>query len=69
MGPHAKIRPYWTHEDKLVLIVMAHERPVLWNTYYPYYRELNQRKTALEEIRIALGDRFCGKNFFKGVHF
>lgn len=59
---HAKkVKPYWTNEDKLKLIALAQERPVLWNTYYPYYRELNQRRTALEEIKNALGDKFCGK--------
>uniref|UniRef100_A0A915E9N1 MADF domain-containing protein n=1 Tax=Ditylenchus dipsaci TaxID=166011 RepID=A0A915E9N1_9BILA len=49
----------WVHEDKMALITMAEKYDVLWNTAYPFYRELNQRKSALADIKEHLNNKFC----------
>lgn len=58
--PSDLFRKPWTHEDKIKLIELAKKNDVLWNTTYPFYRELTQRKKALKEIKEALDNRHSG---------
>lgn len=62
--PPDLLRKPWTHEDKMKLIELAEKYDVLWNTTYPFYRELTQRKKALEEIKEALENRHSGLLFY-----
>ncbi|KAI1730171.1 alcohol dehydrogenase transcription factor myb/SANT-like domain-containing protein [Ditylenchus destructor] len=53
------MKKVWPHEDKITLISLARNYDVLWNTAYPFYRELTQRKKALEEIKELLENKYC----------
>lgn len=59
--PPDLIKKPWSHEDKMTLITMAEKYDVLWNSSYPFYRELTQRKKALEDIKQHLSDSHNGK--------
>lgn len=58
------MRRCWTSEDKLKLIYLAEKHNVLWDTSYPFYRELTRRKKALDHIRQSFDDKYCGKFLF-----
>lgn len=61
MAPSSSyLKKNWSHEDKITLISLARNYDVLWNTAYPFYRELTQRKRALEEIKDLMENKYCG---------